>query len=116
MLRYLADEDFDNRILRAFRRREPNLDWVRVQDIGLSGCDDEQVLQFAAEDRRVVLTRDVSTMTAAANSRIERSEPMPGLIVVPHRLAIGRAVDELVFLPTESTANEWDGQVIYLPL
>lgn len=33
MLRYLADEDLDNRILKAFRRREPQVDWVRVQDI-----------------------------------------------------------------------------------
>ena len=52
MLRYLADEDFDNRILRAFRRREPNIDWIRVQDVGLSGCEDELVLQFAAEGRK----------------------------------------------------------------
>ena len=44
MLRYLADEDLDNRILRAFLRREPKLDWVRAQDVGLSGCDDELVL------------------------------------------------------------------------
>ena len=40
MLRYLADEDFDNRILRAFQRTDPIIDWVRVQDIGLSGCED----------------------------------------------------------------------------
>ena len=51
MLRYLADEDFDNRILKAFRRREPGLDWIRVQDIGLSGSQDEFVLQFAAENQ-----------------------------------------------------------------
>lgn len=49
MLRYLADEDLDNRILKAFRRREPQVDWVRVQDIGLGGCDDELILQYAAE-------------------------------------------------------------------
>ena len=116
MLRYLADEDFDNRILRAFRRTETRLDWVRVQDVGLSGRDDETVLQFAAENQRVVLTRDVSTMTAAAYRRIERAEPMPGLIVVPHRLAIGQAVEELIFLANESAADEWIGQVIYLPL
>ena len=116
MLRYLADEDFDNRILRAFRRREPSLDWVRVQDVGLDGCDDELVLQFAAADQRVVLTRDVSTMPAAAYRRLEQAEPMPGLIVVPQRMAIGRAIEELVFLAKESATDEWVGQVLYLPL
>ena len=116
MLRYLADEDFDNRILRAFQRKAPDLDWVRVQDVGLSSYDDELVLQFAAENHRVVLSRDVSTMTAAAYRRIEQGDSMPGLIVVSHRMAIGQAVDELIFLGKESTPNEWEGQVIYLPL
>ena len=82
MLRYLADEDFDNRILKAFRRRAPKLDWVRVQDIGLSDCDDADVLRHAAENQRVVITRDVSTMTAAAYERMVRGMSMPGVIVV----------------------------------
>lgn len=116
MLRYLADEDFDNRILRAFQRTEPSLDWVRVQNVGLSGCQDEQILQFAAVNRRVVLTRDVSTMTAAAYRRVQQAESMPGLIVVPHRVAIGQAVEELIFLAKESATDEWTGQVLYLPL
>jgi len=116
MLRFLADEDCDNRILRAFRRREPEIDWVRVQDMGLSGCDDDSVLEFAAANQRVVLTRDVSTMTATAHARVERGQSMPGIIVVPHRMAIGRAVDELIFLAKESALDEWEGQVIWLPL
>ena len=116
MLRFLADEDFDNRILRAFRRTAPSLDWIRVQDIGLSGCDDEQILRFAAENERVVLTRDVSTMTAAAYRRVAQIEPMPGLIVVPQRIAIGQAVEELIFLAKEPETDEWKGQVLYLPL
>jgi predicted nuclease of predicted toxin-antitoxin system len=56
MLRYLADEDFDNRILNVFRRREADLDWVRVQDLGLSGTEDEVILQYAPENQRIVLT------------------------------------------------------------
>lgn len=116
MLRYLADEDFDNRILKAFQRAEPSLDWVRVQDVGLSGCDDERILLFAAENRRVVLTRDASTMTAAAFRRVQQAESMPGLIVVPQRIAIGQAVAELLFLAKESVEEEWTGQVLYLPL
>ena len=33
--RFLTDEDFDNRILRGLIRRLPELDVVRVQDVGL---------------------------------------------------------------------------------
>jgi hypothetical protein len=116
MLRYLADEDFDNRILRAIRRGGTGLDFVRVQDVGLSGCSDELVLQFATDEQRVVLSRDISTMPAAAYKRVRQGEPMPGVIVVGHRLAIGQAVDELVFLANNSAWDEWSGQVVYLPL
>ena len=116
MLRYFADEDFDNRILRAFRRKEPSLDWVRTQDVGLGGCDDDGILDFAAAEQRLVLTRDVTTMPAAAYRRLEQAEPMPGLIVVPQRMAIGRAIEELLFLAKESADDEWVGQVLYLPL
>lgn len=46
MLRLAADEDFNNVILRGARRRNADLDIVRVQDIaGLSGADDPTVLE-----------------------------------------------------------------------
>lgn len=39
-------------------RRNPNVDIVRVQDVGLSEADDPTVLQWAAQNNRVVLTHD----------------------------------------------------------
>jgi len=37
-LRWLADENFDNDIVRWLRRRIPNIDLVRAQDVGLTGA------------------------------------------------------------------------------
>ena len=45
-LRFLADEDFDNDILRGMLRRVPDLDIVRAQDAGLSGAIDPMVLAW----------------------------------------------------------------------
>jgi hypothetical protein len=39
MLRLAADENFNADIIRGLRRRLPELDVVRVQDVGLSGAD-----------------------------------------------------------------------------
>lgn len=44
MLRFLADENFNNDILRGLLRRNPAIDIVRVQDTELFGADD---LQFS---------------------------------------------------------------------
>ena len=63
MLRLAADENFNNDIVRGLWRRKPDLDIVRVQDIGLSGADDPTVLEWAAQEGRILLTHDVSTIT-----------------------------------------------------
>ncbi len=48
ILLFLADEDFNRRILRGLRRRLPLLDIVRAQDVGLITRPDTKVLEWAA--------------------------------------------------------------------
>jgi hypothetical protein len=43
MLLLVADENFNNDIVRGLLRRRPKLDVVRVQDVGLSGAEDADV-------------------------------------------------------------------------
>jgi hypothetical protein len=116
MLRLAADEDFDNDILRALRRRIPEVDLVRAQDAGLRGVDDPRILEWSAAESRVLLTHDVSTMTGHAIDRMRRGQPMPGVIAVHQHLAIGRVVEDLVLIATCSTAEDWAGRLDYLPL
>lgn len=66
MLRLAADEDFNNRIVRGLLRLPPAIDIVRVQDVGLAGKSDEEVLAWAATEQRILLTHDVTTMSQAA--------------------------------------------------
>jgi predicted nuclease of predicted toxin-antitoxin system len=56
MLRLAADENLNNSIVRGLLRRQPELDIVRIQDVGLSGADDPTVLEWAAQEGRVLLT------------------------------------------------------------
>ncbi|MBN1609119.1 MAG: DUF5615 family PIN-like protein [Polyangiaceae bacterium] len=113
MIRFLTDEDFNHDILRGVVRRVSGLDIVRVQDIGLRGADDDTVLAAAAEDERVLLTHDVSTLVARAYERVARRQPMPGVIAVPQALSVGMA---LLGIVDYSTPEEWRDQVRYLPL
>jgi predicted nuclease of predicted toxin-antitoxin system len=69
MLRLAADENFNNNIVRGLLRRYPNLDIIRIQDVGLSGADDPTVLEWAAQEERILLTHDVSTITRYAYER-----------------------------------------------
>ena len=82
MLRLLADENLNHDLIRGVLRRMPSLDLVRVQDVGLRQVDDPSVLEWAAGERRIVLTHDVNTMPAFAFERIRRNQAMPGMFVV----------------------------------
>ena len=114
-LRFLADEDFDNDIVRGLLRRLPDLDIVRVQDVQLSGQGDAAVLAWAAAELRILLTHDVSTMTAHAIHRIARGSSMPGLFAVSQSAPLGQVIEDLVLTVECSQDTEWDSQIHYLP-
>ena len=62
MLRLATDEDFNNRIVRGLLRRQPDLDILRVQDAGLAGKNDSDVLAWATSEGRILITHDVSSV------------------------------------------------------
>ena len=116
MIPLAADENFNHDILRALRRRRPDLDTVRVQDAGLSGADDPRVLAWAAETGRVLLTHDVRTITKYAYERTAAGLSMPGVFEVGRSVPVGRVVEDLLLIAECSLPGEWEGQVRYLPL
>jgi hypothetical protein len=116
LIRFAADEDLDNHIVRGLRHHRPEIDVVRVQDAEVVGAPDEDVLAWAAREGRVLLSHDASTMTAASYARIARGEPMTGLIIVPQWLAIGSAIEDIILIADCSDETDWAGQVRFLPL
>jgi hypothetical protein len=116
MLKLLADENFNNDMVRALLRRSPSLDIVRVQDVGLSGADDPTVLAWAAENKRVLLTHDVASLTRYAYERVGRGQEMPGVFEIGRAISIAHAVEDILLLADCSLENEWEGQIRYLPL
>ena len=115
-MRFLADENLNNDILRALLRRRHDLDIVRVQDVGLSGAPDEAVLEWAADERRLVVTHDVTTMTRYSTERLRAGRAMPGLVQVRRSVPVARAADDLLLLADASRDGEWEGQILFLPL
>ncbi|HUG68111.1 MAG TPA: DUF5615 family PIN-like protein [Pirellulaceae bacterium] len=116
MLRLMADEDLNGHIIRGAFRLLPELDLVRIQDIGLLSASDTEILEAAAGDGRTLLTHDAKTMPEHAYDRVRSGKPMPGVIVCPQNLAIGIAVQDVALLAECSEVGEWENQVVYLPI
>ena len=116
MLRLAVDENFNNDVVRGLLRRRPEVDLVRIQDAGLAGADDSTVLEWAANEKRVLLTHDVSTVTHHAYERVRAGRVMPGVFEVSRLVAISQAIEDILLLVECSLEGEWEGQVRYLPL
>jgi hypothetical protein len=116
MLRLAADENLTNGIIRGLARHGVQADVVRVQDAGLLGADDSRVLAWTAAEGRVLVTHDGRTVPHYANQRLDAGLPMPGVFIVPRSLSVGQATENLLLLCECSSAAEWEGIVLYLPL
>jgi len=116
MLSLLSDENFNGDIVRGLLLRQPNLDLLRVQDVGLREVDDPAILAWAASNERILLTHDRATMPDFAYNRLVEGEPMAGMFVVNDRMPIRQAIDELSLLVDCSEKAEWKNVVLYLPL
>ena len=116
MLLLVSDENFNNDIVRGLLRRNPDLDIVRVQDVGLRGKEDPEILEWAANEDRVVLTHDAATMAYFAYQRVKAGLSMPGVIEVADDLPIKQVIEDILLMAETSERHEWEGRVIYLPL
>jgi hypothetical protein len=112
----LIDEDFNNDILDGALRRLPTLNAVRVQDVGLRGRHDREVLAWAAREQRVLFTHDRRTMETYAYERVAAGESMPGVFIVGQELSMAADIEYLILIAECSNPGEWEGQVRHLPL
>ena len=116
MLRLASDADLDGRLYSGLRRRDPTLDIIRVQDVGLRTAPDPDILAWAATEGRIVVTHDKDTMPGFAYDRVRAGLPMPGLVVVSREVSLGQQIMEVLIFAHCSNPGEWEGQVVFLPL
>jgi predicted nuclease of predicted toxin-antitoxin system len=115
--RLALDQNFNQDLFNAVKREygESDLDVVRLIDEGLSEAPDEAVLEWAAQQGRIMLTHDVKTMVPLANARVREGLRMPGVIVVRPTVAYGPVIEDLCILLGASTPEEWEGRLARLP-
>lgn len=116
MLKFATDENFNNIILRGILRRQPNLDIIRIQDSEISGADDEVMLEWVAQESRILLTHDVNTVIGFAYERVQLGLPMPGVFQVDDNAPTSILIEDILLIANASTPDEWTNQVRYIPL
>ena len=115
MLRLLIDQDLDHDILRGLIRRIPQLDAVTAFEIGMSEATDPELLTWAAQEGRIIVTHDLTTMPTHAADLMREGENIAGLFVVLHRLPLHQVIEDLELMITCSENDEWVNVIRYLP-
>ncbi len=116
-MRFLADENFNNRILIGLLASLPDLDGIRVQDTEIYEAPDPAVLEWAAKEGRILLTHDTRMMRGYAVEWVKTGLPMPGVIIVSQRdISFGRVIEELAIVIGPGSPGDFDSLVMFVPL
>jgi hypothetical protein len=115
MIALAADENLNEAIVTGLRLFS-DVDITPIKEAGLRGMIDPDVLNWAAQQGRILVPHDVQTMVGFAWDRIAANQRTPGLIVCPHTITIGGAIDDLLLIARCGLPEDYDSQVIFLPL
>ena len=117
--RFLADANFNLRVVAGLRRRQPQVEVMTARDLDLRETPDPELLAYAAMQGWILLTHDRKTMPGHFRvflASLGEGEHSPGVIWIAQQSPIGRAVEELLEIWSCSSHDEWRDQFTYLPL
>jgi hypothetical protein len=114
-IRSLADANFNQKIVAGLLLREPRIDFEFPQNVIPERMEDPQVLELSAARGRIIVTHDVRTMPDHFSDFLA-DQSCPGLILVPKKMPIGAAIEDLLLIWQVSEAAEWTNQMRRLPL
>lgn len=113
--RFQADADLDEDIVTGLLRRETYIDFQTAEAAGLRARVDTEVLLLAAREGRLLVSHDRKTMPLHFAQFIS-DNTSPGVLIVPQRLSIRSAIEELLMVWAASEAEEWVNRICILPL
>jgi len=116
MLRFLADENLNAAIMRGLERNYPEIDIVRVQDLGLSGAGDVELLKWAASEKRVLVTHDKRTIPKHLIECWAAGVLSAGAVIIPREFILTVIVEQLAMIALRVDPQEVENQCWRLPL
>lgn len=113
-VRFQADADLNEDIVKGVLRREPGVNFRTATAAGLRGLSDLEVLQVAARDERVLVSHDRKTMPEAFD-KFAGANRSPGLLIVSQNLDLRTAIEGVLLVWTATDAEEWVNRMATIP-
>jgi predicted nuclease of predicted toxin-antitoxin system len=113
-LRFQADADLNEAIVKGVLRREPGIDFQTATFARLRGLSDLEVLALAAQEDRILVSHDRRTMPRAFAEFI-RTRASPGLFLVSQKSDLLLTIEDLLLVWTASTSKDWTNHIAIIP-
>ena len=114
-VRFQADADLNEILVKATLRREPGIDFQTASAAGLAGLNDQGVLALAARSGRLLVTHDRKTMPMHFAEFIA-TQSSAGVLIIPQKLPVAQVVEDLILIWAATEAAEWTNRIYALPL
>jgi hypothetical protein len=114
-IRFLADADLNQALVEGIRLREPALDFLSAVEARLEGMSDHAVLDLAADQGRILVSHDASTMPVHFVRFLNEGKRSPGVFLVPQDAVIRDVIDAIILVWSASSPADWATQIHHLP-
>ena len=115
MVRFLADASLHDAIVTGCLRREPAIDFLSAHEARLEGVSDPEVLAFATNQNRILVTSDLRTMPRHFGDSLEANGQCAGVFLVKQRVPLAEAIEALLLVWAASDADEWTNRLLEIP-
>jgi len=115
VIRLLADENVSPAFIAGLSQRIIEIDIESTHDVGLDGRTDAEVLSWAAEHERVVVSFDRKTLPDHVDERIADGKSVPGVVILRRGYTLREMLDDLELLIRCLGDDEFANRTIRIP-
>ncbi len=91
------------------------MDFLSANESNLEAVPDAEVLAFAAQQNRILVTSDLRTMPRYFGEFLEAHGGCPGVFLVKQRAPVADVIEALVMVWAASDADEWKNRILEIP-
>jgi Domain of unknown function (DUF5615) len=116
--RFLLDEHIPYAVLRGLRRIAPEIQVFRVGEAEAPPLhtSDPDLLAWIEANSCFLVTNNRASMPAHLRDHLTAGQHIPGIFIVPRRLALGSVIDQLHLIWLASLPSEYQDRIVYLPI
>ena len=115
---YLLDENVNPILRSGLLREKPSLTVWQVGMLGVPafGTLDPEILVWCEENGFILVTNNRKSMPVHLKDHLDEGRQSFGIFILNAEMSIGETIEELILIALATSAEDYQNQIIYLPL